>query len=310
MSPRPIEPPRSAFESALAMARAGRCPEAVRWVDEACGPEPDAQRLADAARTLAQIGRLAAALGDRVAALSALDLAAGLRPAWADLHLGRALACAALERRADARAALDEALRLNPRYLAARLERALLDAREGFVGEALSAVRALADDARVDDARAFAGGLESLERADWDEAAVMLRRALRVAEPDLEQRLERFEALLEEGRPREAADLLREVMRRYEAYPDLHHRLGVAELREGLFDDALVSLGRALELNPDFSAARLLLARALDATGARAQALEQLAMVLEREPANRQARALESEWSARPTRAQAGRKGT
>ncbi len=299
MSPRPVEPDRSAFEPAMVLAREGRHADAVRWVADARGAAPGDLRLADAARALSQVARLAEAAGDRGAALAALDLAVECRPGWADLHLHRALACAALDRRAAARAALDTALRIHPRFVAARLERALLDAREGLVGEAIAELRALGHATRISEPHTFEQGMECLERADWDAASARLRRALRLAEPELEQRLERYEALMDEDQPGRAAQLLREVLPRFEAYPDLHYRLGAAELREGAYDDALVSLARALELNPDFSAARVLLARALDALGARAQALEQVALVLQSEPGQTQALALEVEWGAR-----------
>ncbi len=305
MTPRPIEPPPSAFAAALAHARDGRCADAVLEVSGGLGADADDAQRADAARTLAQIARLAESAGETPTALAALDRAVECCSGWADLHLQRARACIALDRRAAAREALASALRINPRYVAARLESALLDAREGLIGEALDALRALARETQVHEPRTYEQGLESLERADGDEAGARFRRALHLAEPELDVRLERFQALMDSAQVAAAAQLLREVLPRYDAYPDLHFRLGTAELREGWFDDALVSLARALELNPDFHAARLLLARTLDAMGMRAQALEQVSLVLQRAPDDAQARALEAEWTVRSRAASA-----
>jgi tetratricopeptide (TPR) repeat protein len=314
MTPRPVDTPQTAFEPALAHAREGRFSDAVRWVEDRVGAADSDPRLADAARTLMHITRLAAQGEDAHAALEAMHLAVRCRRGWADLHLLHALAFLALGCRAEARASLDTALVINPRYAAALLERALLDAREGLIGEALEAVRALPAQVRVSDPRLFEQGVEFLEAADWDAAATRLRRALRIGEPELEQRLERFQALLDLDQPALAAQLLREALPRFEAYPDLHHRIGVAELRQGFLDDAMVSFGRALELNPDFSAARLMMARTLDAAGARPQALDQLGLVLQREPTNVHARALEREWSPPAMRSrarqQSGHEGT
>ncbi len=309
MTPRPIEPPRSAFEPALALARDGGFAAAVRAVRDSLGREPEETRLADAARTLAQVARIAEEAGDVNEALAALDQALELRRGWADLHLRRALLCESQGRRSEARESLDAALHINPRFVAARVERALLDARDGLIGESLEALQAIAADTRVPDARTFQQGLECLERADWDEAGTLVRRALRLDEPELDECLRRFQAFLDQDQPAEAAQVVRDALARHEAYPDLHLMLGTAELREGHHDDALVSLGRALELNPDYSAARLLFARTLEATGARAQALEQVALVLQREPDHPQALALDAEWNARHGRVRARAKG-
>jgi tetratricopeptide (TPR) repeat protein len=296
MTPRPVDTPHSEFEPALEHARAGRFPEALAQVSRRLGPSPEGVRVTAAGTALLQVARLAEAAGNPAAMLEALDAAIACRDDWADLHFLRAMACLALSRRAEARAALDRALRVNPRYVAARVERALLDAREGLVGEALDALRALAAETRVPEPRAFEQGLESLGGADWEEAGALLRRALRLAEPDLERRLERFRALMDEGEPGRAAQVLREALPRHAAYPDLHYLLGTAELRQGHLDDALVSLAGALELHPDFHAARLHFARALEAAGARAQALEQVTLVLQCDPEHPDARALEAQW--------------
>jgi tetratricopeptide (TPR) repeat protein len=96
--------------------------------------------------------------------------------------------------------------------------------------------------------------------------------------------------------------MLRASIGTRETYADLHHLLGVAELEAGLYDDALASLARALELQPDFHDARVGLARVLEAFGDIAQATEQVGLVLRHEPDHAQALALQERWTRRRRR--------
>ncbi|TFG86312.1 MAG: tetratricopeptide repeat protein, partial [Gemmatimonadales bacterium] len=202
------------------------------------------------------------------------------------------------KRRAEARRELDRALALHPRYTAARLERALLDAAEGFIGEALESLRALARETEVERPLVFQQGLESLERAEWEAAGLLFTGALSLDEPADGNALEQARALLEAGDAVQAAGLLQAALPGRESWPDLHYLLGSAELQRGHFDDALSTLARALELNPEFHAARLQFARALDGVGELAQAAEQVALVLQRDPAHPQALELHERWTS------------
>ena len=81
------------------------------------------------------------------------------------------------------------------------------------------------------------------------------------------------------------------------AWSDLHYLLGASELEDGAFDDALASFCRALELQPDYHAARVQLARTLESLGDQAQAEEQAALVLEADPHHPQALELCERWT-------------
>ncbi len=296
---RPVPIPESEFAGALRAARAGRFADAIAEVERlTAGETPGEQRGIAAAEALAHVARLAEAAGDAGQGERALSCALGLRPDYPDFHFRRARLLTRLQKRAEARRALDRALELNPRYTAARLERALLDAADGFIGESLEALRARARDTEVGRPGVFQQGLESLERADWEEAGALFTRALELDESPLGGALEQARALLEEGEAERAAEVLRAALPEREGWPDLHFLLGSAELRQGHFDDALGSLARALELNPDFHAARPQFALALEATGASAQAGEQLALVLQCDPAHPQALELQRRWDA------------
>lgn len=303
MTPRPLDLPESAFGGALGLARSGRFAEALESLLRATASPADRETHgSEAANALAEVARLAEVGGDLGTAERAIAAAVALRPRFADLHFHHGCVLVAKHDRTAARRAFDTALKLNPRYTAARVERAMLDAREGLVGEALESLQRLSRETAIEDSHMFEQGLQSLERADWDEADALIRRALKLVSPELEKELARFHALLEEDEPARAAQVLRELLVRHEAYPDLHHLLGLAELRLGHYDDALASLARALELHPDFHAARLQFARALDSLGHGAEAQEQVALVLEHDPSNAQALELQASWSRRRPR--------
>ena len=299
MTPRPEDPPPPEFEVPIRLAREGLRDEAVVWIEHAFGKRTDAEPAGDAAAgALVRIARLGEEAGDWTGAERAIDAAIALRPAFPDLHFQRGRILLAVGRRAAAREALETALTLHPGFVAARVERALLDAREGLIGEALEALRALGRECRVEEPRAFERGLACLEEADWNEAGAHLSRALKLSDSALEERLEGFRALLERGEAAAAAALIRDALTLHPAYPDLYYLLGTAELRQGHPDDAMASLARALELHPDFHAARVQFARVLQALGETAQAVEVLGQVLEAEPGQVEAVELSQRWSA------------
>jgi tetratricopeptide (TPR) repeat protein len=297
VSPRPVELPGSGFEEAIALARRGEFDAALKLIERVLASDEGGEsHRSAAAAALAEVAELGEAAGQLGAAERALKRALEIRPRFADLHYRYARMLLAGQRRSEARRALDAALRIHPRYVAARLERTLLDAREGLVGDAIESLRALSREAVVEDAGAFHQGLSSLERAEWEEADAFFKRALNVPDPGLKRELDRFHRMLEDGEPARAAQLLYELLGKNEAYPDLHYLLGLAELELDHYDDALASFARALELNPDFHAARIRFAHALEALGQSAQASEQVELVLERDPDHAQALELKKNW--------------
>jgi tetratricopeptide (TPR) repeat protein len=300
MSPRPTELPESEFAAAIRIARNGRFAEAMAAVAERVRDrEARESKSPEAANALAEIASLAEAAGDRGAAERAVEAALALRPRYPDLHYRRACLLLRGHRWTEARRALEAALTVNPRYLAARLELAMLDAREGLVGEALESLRALSGNAGEDERRAFQQGLRRLEHAEWEEADGLLRRALHLDDASLEGELRRARELVDQDHAREAAALVRSLLPRFGAYPDVHAVLGRAHIALGHFDDAMLALSRALELNPGYHDARVLLAYALEGAGELVQAQEQVALVLEHEPEHADALERVAEWARR-----------
>lgn len=305
MSPRPLEHHHDAFDACVELARAGRYPQAVADLRRGLHRRTlHPQIRGAAAQALTRIARIAQDAGERDHATAALEEAVRIAPRFADVHYRLALLRLAAQRTVEARRSLEEALRINPRYVAARVEVALLDAREGRLGEALETLRRLGADHSPEEPRLFGRGLESLEHADWEEAGSLLKQALRLDQPGVNQVIEEFHALMRRGDRAGAAGRVREAMRQHPGYADLHHLLGIAELEEGHLDDAVSSLARALELHPDYHAARVELARALEALGDLAQAEEQVAWVLQADPGHPRALELAERWQRRARRGQ------
>jgi tetratricopeptide (TPR) repeat protein len=308
MSPRPLPSENAPFEPALALAREGRLDDALEALSAALGGTAGrGPHRGAAALAYAEVARLAESAGDLVCATRAIDEALRLAPAYADLHHQHAGLLIRQHQRAAARKALERALDINPRYVAARLELALLDAREGLLAESLTALRALERERRVEEPRAFQRGLKSLARADWDEAGALLKSALKVSDPVVDRALADYHTLVTQGEHERALEALRAAVTEHPGYPDLHYLLGCSELEAGMADDALASLGRALELHPDFHAARIQFARALEALGDLVQAAEQVTLVLREDPAHPQALELQERWvRRRDTRGRGG----
>lgn len=101
---------------------------------------------------------------------------------------------------------------------------------------------------------------------------------------DLAALLDKADALLKAGKPAEAYDLLEPKEAAYSGDADYGYKLGVAALDSDKPDRAAIALERALSVDPDFSGARLELARAYFATGKYDLARNQFEMVLARNP--------------------------
>ena len=235
---------------------------------------------------------------DPARALRALDRATEVVE-WADVHARRGMLLAQAGRREEAIQAYDRALAINPRFRGAAVERALLDAHEGRLGEALATLRALAAESSLTEPRALAEGLEHLRLAELELAAPLLRRALGATDTWLDAQLRHYQQLSQEGDLVTALHALRAAVSERPGYPDLHSLLGVHELQLGAVDDALESLAQALELHPDYHAARVEFARALEATGDTTQAIAQIDLVLAASPMHTAANALRERWTAR-----------
>ncbi|MCC6652194.1 MAG: tetratricopeptide repeat protein [Candidatus Eisenbacteria bacterium] len=295
---RPHPDPDSPRETALRLASQLQFAEAVLWLERALGATQAVDDRHALAGALGDVAAAAQAAGDLAQAQRALELA--VRHAdWADLHCRLGALLVQRGRRAEAREAFDRALALNPRYRAAAVERALLDAREGRIAEAMQTLRAMAAESLAGQPGVFQQGLDRLGQADFEDAAPLLHRGLEAGDEWIEEELRAYQELVYHGDMARALQRVRQATTERPGYPDLHLLLGAHELQMGATDDALESLSRALELNPDYHAARVEFARALEVVGDTSQALRQLEMVLSQQPSHAEARQLHERLSAR-----------
>lgn len=301
MTPRPAPQPGSGpdIEIARRMSREGHHDQAIGWLEREIAESEGSDGRARCATVLGEIAAAAEQSGELELALRAVRLACQTVPTWADLQLRMGRLLAATGRRAEAREALDASLRLNPRYRAARVERALLDAREGRIAEAADALQGLAAESPVAEPVALQQGLRALSEAEFDDASALLRRALAEQDPRLTGQIRQYQDLIGRDEPVLAMQVLRGAVSEHPGYPDLHLLLGVQELQIGAVDDAIESMIRALELNPDFHSARAQLARALDVSGDTDEALAQVQLVLDHDADHAEAKDLFSLWSSR-----------
>lgn len=286
------------LQSAHALAASGDHVQAYELVRERVARHTGEHKLHAEARTFAVIARVAERAGDHAAARRALEAALELVD-WADLHFALGTSLFRDGRREGARIAYDRALAINPRYRAAAVERALLDAREGRIAEAVSALRTLAGGEGSREAEALRAGLERLREAEIEDAAPLLRRAFTGEDEPLELLVAEGEALMTAGDTAAGLAALRRAVCERPGYPDLHALLGSHELRAGQLDDGIASLVDALSLHPGFHRARLELARGLEARGERDAAIAEVQRVLEAEPGHPDATAAYERLSAR-----------
>jgi tetratricopeptide (TPR) repeat protein len=301
MTPRPVSSASSRLDQALQLAQEGRWAAARRRALSALGGETevhDEQRAA-VAKVLGEIAARATGAEQWDEAERALIAALRLAPGFADLHFRLAGVLEHDERLEDALDELHAALRINPNYLAARVELALLQARLGRVGDALEELRRLEQSRKPSEGESFRRGMRSMQAADWEEAGSLLRRAYGLGVKSLEAELTHLANLTREGDLHRARLLLRDLVVTHPTYPDLHCMLGRVELEQGYVDDAVASLLQALELNPGYHAARVLLAQALEADGLLALAEEQIQAVLSQDPAHPEALRLDEYWRSR-----------
>ncbi|HKO15989.1 MAG TPA: tetratricopeptide repeat protein [Gemmatimonadaceae bacterium] len=169
---------------------------------------------------------------------------------FADAYNLLGLALAMIGRTEDGLTALDEALRLNPRYIEAHLNRSVVLNQLGREREAQAAMAKAAELGATDDtgfpaviANRLANAHASLgddyrAAGALDRAIAEYRRALDLRPLFYDIRLALSRALLEHGRPAEAAEVLDEVLRRRPGWLDAMLLRGLAAYLAGDLETA------------------------------------------------------------------------
>lgn len=244
MRPTPGPDPIAA---ARALRAAGRAAEAVALLAPLAAATPGDAALQE------QYGRSLFEAGDHAAAAAAFEAVVAARPAAAGGWISLAAARVRAGRIAEALAACDRALELEPRNPRAHLQRAVVGSWSFDPTDLVAAERAgamaLALDpslAAAQDARCIV--LRKLGRLDEAIAAGEAALAAPGAAPGFAVSL--AAALLDAGRPADAARLLEPVATAAPQHALVQRELGVALTRAGAARAAVAALARASALDP------------------------------------------------------------
>lgn len=229
------------YDPVLAALRRGAADDALALARELVDTRPDD---AVAHRLLAHAQRLS---GDDAAALATLDAALERAPEDADLHLERAGLLLRARQLDEAQAALARSVGLDPNQFPAYVMQAQL----------------------------------ALGRGELDEAERLARTAARIA-PDHPQ-LAAVQGMLalRRGRPDEALSILSQAATLAPDEPMLRHALGFAYLAKGHLAFAEQAFRGVLELHPDNTALRALVADLVRQQGRPGEAVDELAPLLD-----------------------------
>ncbi len=222
-------------------------------------------------------------------AVEAYRQALAITPDYPDLHFRLGILCAHLGLTNDATASFGRAIELNPDYIEARVQRAMLLVAGRQPDEAAREFAA----ARELSLRAFdvpyLQGREQLERGELEQAEESMRSAFLRRPESFDFHFRRGLRSLREGKMGPAADDLRLAIRSRGDFADVHNYLGVACAEQELWEDAIAAFRKALEVNQEYLVARLNLAFALAECGRDPEAIDELKLILAREPDNQPA---------------------
>jgi arylsulfatase A-like enzyme/Flp pilus assembly protein TadD len=241
------------------------------------------------ARAHLQLAALLKERGDLDEALTHLREALTLEPSAPDTRmlLGRALADKG--KLDEAASLLGTAATAEPESAAAATQLGFVLARQGKLDDAiLSYRRALALDPGSAEAHAYLGSALA-SRKQWDEAIPHFEAALRGKPDNAELHDWLGVALREKGRPEEAIGHFREAVRLAPGLAEAHLNLGRLLKQQGRLDEAEAHYRRALTLDPHSTAAASSLGSLLASRGRLPEAIRQFRAVLRAEPDNEDA---------------------
>ena len=244
---------------ALRLLHAGRCHEALDESEAALGLNPTYV----AARLLA--ARVSLMLGQTEAASGHLMQALAVHPEYPDLLAWLGLARARARRFAEAATALESALRVNRRFARAARLQAVVEHALARTGEALRAARRSILWQRAGPS-IDPGAVRASDGAVHDDEADLLRAiAVHPSYPDLHLALARHRRL--EGRWMAAREACRRALALAPSLPQAAFELSRIELGLGKPDRTIQGLATVLRSRPGWADAHALLGRARHLAG-------------------------------------------
>ena len=129
------------------------------------------------------------------------------------------------------------------------------------------------------------GGLYT-DMGQFEKAEQSYRKALQLQPQFIPAYVNFAQMLSNRGREVEAANLLRAGIRQSPESADIYHALGLSQVRQKKTPDAIDSLAKAAELDPDNRRYQYVYAVALQSVGKQEQAIETLQKVHEQQPSD------------------------
>ncbi|MGO9245281.1 MAG: tetratricopeptide repeat protein [Verrucomicrobiia bacterium] len=270
--------PRAHCALGMALAQAGRIPEAIEHLQQALRIRPNyAEAHNDLGTALAQTGKTEEAIAHYQQALR-------IRPNYAEAHYNLGMALAQTGKIGEAIAHFEQALRIKPDFAGAHNNLGMALAQTGKIEEAIAHFeQALQIDPDFAEAHSNLG-IALVRVGRVPEAIGQYGQALRIKPDSAEAHSNLGNALVRVGRLPEAIVQYEQALRIKPDSAEVHYNLGIALVRLGKVTEAIAQYQQALEINPTNASAHSKLGAALIATGNAHDALSQLAQALRIKP--------------------------
>jgi len=235
---------------------------------------------------------------DMIKAVEEYQHALALTPDYPDIHFRMGALYSRFDLQLEAMECYRRALALHPEYLEARVQLAFLLLQQDRKDDAAGEFAAAFDLARRATEEPYHKACDAMTRGEMGEAEEWMREAFQRRPENFAFHYRRGLRFLKESAHERAVEDFRQAVQFNPTFADVHNYLGVAcgELEQ--WEDAIAAFRRALEVNSQYLVARLNLAFALAHASREKEAIEELSLILTKEPNNQPALAKLEELSA------------
>lgn len=242
------------------------------------------------AESHANLGHSALSRGAWERAAEHFEKALAIHPSYADLHFSLAVARRRQVRFEDAINEFDAALRINPNFAKAHFHRGLTLFQAGRCDEGMQAITTAVELEPGFACEALDRGLAAHGAGDVQGAIEAFERVSVTEVDDILFHFRLGDDLYRRGLYDQAVLELQKALDLNPRYADIQNHLGLALSAGGRHEEAVAAHRRALDVNPKFMDARMHLAVALKTLGRNDEALEAFNAVLENDSDNSLAR--------------------